>query len=155
MDAGMPYFMTNPDWYTVIDISEDFPEDGRGYHLTDSAPEEAVKSYEEFYSLVESEGFPLNNDKQGKWWNESSVTGKFDYQLDRHCSKTGSKLPRSRLGLITSYIGTASQNTAWPKKQVRLRPVGDTSTRQEPPLGGSFAICMIKRNADISFNSRQ
>ena len=88
MDAGMPYFMTNPDWYTVIDISEDFPEDGRGYHLTDSAPEEAVKSYEEFYSLVESEGFPLNNDKQGKWWNESSVTGKFDYQLDRHCSKT-------------------------------------------------------------------
>ena len=75
MDAGMPYFMTNPDWYTVIDISEDFPEDGRGYHLTDSAPEEAVKSYEEFYSLVESEGFPLNNDKQSKWWNESSVTG--------------------------------------------------------------------------------
>ena len=112
MDAGMPYFMTNPDWYTVIDISEDFPEDGRGYHLTDSAPEEAVKSYEEFYSLVESEGFPLNNDKQGKWWNESSVTGKFDYQLDRHCEskyglakKAGS--PASRRGHFDSSRASA------------------------------------------------
>ena len=56
---------------------------------------------------------------------------------------------------ITSYIGTASQNTAWPKKQVHLRPVGDISTRQEPPKGGSFAIYMIKRQVDISFISGQ
>lgn len=66
MDVVMPYFMTNPDWYTVIAPGEDFPEDGRGYHLTDSAPEEAVKSYEEFYSLVEGEDSFLDNDWQGK-----------------------------------------------------------------------------------------
>lgn len=55
MDLMMPYFMKNPDWYTTIGPGEDFPEDGRGYHLTDEAPDEAVKSYNEFYGLLESD----------------------------------------------------------------------------------------------------
>ncbi|WP_148362927.1 hypothetical protein [Olsenella massiliensis] len=55
MDTMVPYFMTNPDWYTVIGLGKAFPDDGRGYHLTDSAPEDAVKSYEDYYSIVESD----------------------------------------------------------------------------------------------------
>lgn len=50
-----PYFMSDDEWYTCIDITkEDFPEDGCGYHLTDKAPQEAVDSYVEFYGLLES-----------------------------------------------------------------------------------------------------
>jgi len=41
----MPYFLTNPEWYTV-----DPDDDERGYKLTDKAPEEAIESYNEFYS---------------------------------------------------------------------------------------------------------
>ena len=52
-----PYFMENEAWYREIDIFKDgFPEDGRGYVLTDEAPEEARKSYEEFYSGIETFG---------------------------------------------------------------------------------------------------
>jgi hypothetical protein len=57
MDQGMPFFMTNPDWYTTFDISGDFPEDGRGYHLTDKAPQEAIDSYNEFYALHDQNAF--------------------------------------------------------------------------------------------------
>ena len=40
----MPYFMKNKEWYYRD------PNDGEyGYKLTDKAPPEAIKSYEEFY----------------------------------------------------------------------------------------------------------
>ena len=42
---AMPFFMTNEDWYTV-----DPEDDERGYKLTDKAPQEAIDSYNEFYS---------------------------------------------------------------------------------------------------------
>ncbi len=46
---GMPYFLENEDWYTVDDESED----GRGYHLTENAPQEAIDSYNAFYAKPE------------------------------------------------------------------------------------------------------
>lgn len=45
MKTEIPYFLTNPEWYTT-------GEDGIGYKLTDKAPKEAQKSYEEFYKEV-------------------------------------------------------------------------------------------------------
>lgn len=52
--SKQPYFMTNPEWYTAADILNDgFPDDDRGYHLTDRAPKEAIDSYNEFYDLIE------------------------------------------------------------------------------------------------------
>lgn len=42
----MPYFMTNPAWYKEVPLEDH----DRGYELTDEAPEEAVKSYNEFYA---------------------------------------------------------------------------------------------------------
>lgn len=50
MRCGLPYFMQNPDWYYTI-------EGETGYYLTESAPPEAVASYNEFYSdnIVEDE----------------------------------------------------------------------------------------------------
>lgn len=41
-----PYFLTNPKWYR-------FNEKKWIYELTDEAPEEARKSYKEFYNDVE------------------------------------------------------------------------------------------------------
>lgn len=50
-----PFFLSNSEWYVEVDLINDgFPEDGRGFHLTDNAPAEAVKSYEEFYELMKS-----------------------------------------------------------------------------------------------------
>ncbi len=51
MRSELPYFMVNSDWYYV---SEDEPK----YLLTDKAPPEAIKSYNEFYGddVVEGEG---------------------------------------------------------------------------------------------------
>lgn len=51
-----PYFMTNREWcVTPGDEGGDgiFFDDGRRYHIRDDAPEEAKRSYEEFYGLVE------------------------------------------------------------------------------------------------------
>lgn len=51
------YFLSNRDWYTTPEdegIDDFFFEDGRGYHIKDDAPEEAKKSYEEFYDILES-----------------------------------------------------------------------------------------------------
>ena len=48
MDAEMPYFMTNSEWYYY---DPDDPD--HGYKLTDKAPEKARKSYEEFYGLLD------------------------------------------------------------------------------------------------------
>ena len=46
-----PYFMENPEWFEQVDIMKDgFPEDDRGYRLTDRAPKEAIESYERFYA---------------------------------------------------------------------------------------------------------
>ena len=47
--AKEPYFLTNSDWST-FNISE------CRYVLTEEATEEARKSYEEFYSLIEKVG---------------------------------------------------------------------------------------------------
>ena len=47
-----PYFLSNGDWFY-------FDEQEFRYKLTDKAPEEAVKSYEEFYnssSFVDEDG---------------------------------------------------------------------------------------------------
>lgn len=43
-----PYFMKNEDWYY-------FDEKNCRYVLTDKAPEKAVKSYKEFYEMLENE----------------------------------------------------------------------------------------------------
>ena len=52
----IPYFMTNEEWYTVTGMmSDDIPEDGRGYHLTDKAPQEAMDSYNDFYAELEED----------------------------------------------------------------------------------------------------
>lgn len=61
MYSQKPYFMSNHEWYTEVDILNDgFPEDGRGYHLTDKAPQEAIDSYNEFYSdKVTEEGYRI------------------------------------------------------------------------------------------------
>ena len=48
----MPYFMTNEEWY-VLDPNDD----DRGYKLTDKAPQEAIDSYNDFYSTTKPE-FP-------------------------------------------------------------------------------------------------
>lgn len=49
----MPYFLTNEEWYEEdITFSS---SDGRGYHLTDKAPQEAIESYNEFYKEEEVE----------------------------------------------------------------------------------------------------
>lgn len=45
MKTEVPFFLTNPEWYTI-------GENGIGYKLTDKAPIEAQKSYEEFYKEV-------------------------------------------------------------------------------------------------------
>lgn len=48
--------MKNEDWYTICDSAES--TDGRGFHLTDKAPQEAIDSYEEFYKQeISPEGF--------------------------------------------------------------------------------------------------
>lgn len=54
--AEIPYFMTNRAWYTTTEdegIDGFFFDDDRGYHIHDDAPEEAKKSYEEFYAPVQ------------------------------------------------------------------------------------------------------
>ena len=48
MRVPEPYFMTNEEWYY-------FDENEFMYKLTDTAPEKAVESYEEFYSQLELE----------------------------------------------------------------------------------------------------
>lgn len=52
-----PYFLENPDWYVKSDIfdTENWPDDDRGYHLTDLAPQEAIDSYNEFYGIEPDE----------------------------------------------------------------------------------------------------
>lgn len=43
IDTGMPYFMTNKEWYY-------YDEKEEKYKLTDKAPKEAIESYKEYYS---------------------------------------------------------------------------------------------------------
>ena len=47
MNIPQPYFMNNSSWYY-------FDENDWKYILTDDAPEEAKKSYDEFYSQLET-----------------------------------------------------------------------------------------------------
>ena len=60
-----PFFMQNREWYTTPSdhgIDDMFFEDGRGYHIRDDAPEEAKRSYEEFYNpggFLDDDGNPL------------------------------------------------------------------------------------------------
>lgn len=46
--AEEPYFLTNSNWYR-------FDEHECKYILTNDAPEKAVKSYNEYYDLVDEE----------------------------------------------------------------------------------------------------
>ena len=51
-----PYFLSNRDWYTTPEdegIDDFFFDDGRGYHIKDDAPEEAKRSYEELYDMLD------------------------------------------------------------------------------------------------------
>lgn len=51
----MPYFMSNPEWYTEVEDGYDPETDtDRGYRLTDKAPQEAIDSYNEFYERLEN-----------------------------------------------------------------------------------------------------
>lgn len=53
MIREQPFFMQNRDWYITPEdqgIDDYFFDDGRGYHIRDDAPEEAKRSYEEFYA---------------------------------------------------------------------------------------------------------
>ena len=43
IDTGIPYFMTNKEWYY-------YDEEEEKYKLTDKAPKEAIESYKEYYS---------------------------------------------------------------------------------------------------------
>lgn len=45
--ATIPYFLTNKEWYYK-------DEDEGIYKLTDKAPPEAIKSYNEFYKELEN-----------------------------------------------------------------------------------------------------
>lgn len=49
MRVPIPYFMKNKEWYY-------FDEDDFMYKLTDKAPEEAKKSYNEYYKEVYNGG---------------------------------------------------------------------------------------------------
>jgi len=48
MDIGRPYFLTNSKWYY-------YDDDEGTYKLTEEAPEEATKSYNEYYLLLDEE----------------------------------------------------------------------------------------------------
>lgn len=50
----IPYFLTNEKWYKEVSLADH----DRGYILTDEAPPEAVKSYNEFYAeeYIEEDG---------------------------------------------------------------------------------------------------
>ena len=50
----MPYFLENEKWYKKVSLADN----DRGYILTDEAPPEAVKSYNELYAeeYIEEDG---------------------------------------------------------------------------------------------------
>lgn len=53
MFAKRPLFLENRDWYAIPEdegLNDMFFPDGRGYHIRDDAPDEAKRSYEEYYS---------------------------------------------------------------------------------------------------------
>lgn len=52
-DLAMPYFLTNDEWYIEDDRVDPETGEERGYWLTDKAPEEAIESYNAFYSDLE------------------------------------------------------------------------------------------------------
>lgn len=58
MYQEQPYFMKNKEWYYY-----DNSDSEKGIKLTDKAPPEAVKSYEDFYA--ESEPY---EDENGRVW---------------------------------------------------------------------------------------
>lgn len=57
-----PLFLKNKKWYITpedIGLDDMFFEDGRGYHIKDSAPQKVKDSYEEFYN----DGEPIKLDR--------------------------------------------------------------------------------------------
>ena len=54
-----PYFLSNKDWFY-------YDEEEFCYKLTDKATKEAIKSYEEFYELLDGE----TNTKLDKWFKK-------------------------------------------------------------------------------------
>ncbi|WP_251178077.1 hypothetical protein [Adlercreutzia agrestimuris] len=66
----IPLFMENENWFTTPQkegIEDVFFEDGRGYHLTDEAPQEAIDSYNEFYAEPEFYDENGNSFKREGW----------------------------------------------------------------------------------------
>ena len=57
-----PLFLKNSEWYVTPDDG-DFFDDGRGYHLSPDAPQEAVDSYNEFYNpvFIGDDGIPVED----------------------------------------------------------------------------------------------
>lgn len=50
-DASLPYFLTNEEWFTINQEG-----DGNFYRLTEKAPEDARRSYDEFYGPASIDG---------------------------------------------------------------------------------------------------
>ena len=60
-----PYFLSNRDWYITPEdegIDDWFFNDDRGYHIKEDAPEDAKKSYKEFYSGIDMDLFGIFSD---------------------------------------------------------------------------------------------
>lgn len=57
----IPFFMSNPEWYRHDEVS-------RRLVLTDKAPEEAVRSYREFYAALRESCLPIIEDPDS-WYS--------------------------------------------------------------------------------------
>ena len=77
-----PYFMKNPEWYTV-EYWYNSKTGKTKYKLTDKAPPEAVESYKEFMKQMNDKGTPVYKDGKIVDWEFT------DYQsLDDKVFKT-------------------------------------------------------------------
>lgn len=52
-----PYFLSDPSWY-------EYDEDEGIYRLTDKAPEEARKSYDEFYETLDKLDYGIEDEER-------------------------------------------------------------------------------------------
>jgi hypothetical protein len=53
MTIDIPYFLSNPLWYTIGD---------EGYELTPEAPQEAIESYKTFYNEIKEQNILVENE---------------------------------------------------------------------------------------------
>ncbi len=58
-----PYFLKNKEWYTEEDGLPEFLGGNvkRRYKLTDKATPKAIKSYNEYYEMVDAGGLVIND----------------------------------------------------------------------------------------------